>query len=865
MASQDAIAQLQQNSWRTLSQEKAINNDIMEMDVRRSQKLEKLAGLGSKAATQLIQTHHKMRMSNLQSEAYNDFYENYYEDYLNTDEAKEASGILLDTNESSSILHNNLGMARSKGLSGDMTTKIAEKHPMYAYTVAKLHLGQLAGRFEGYIGSEMAKSEEWVTLPNVMDPNTGLAKQFQIKNAKTLQEKMAAHRYLRGKFFTQPSALAPNGIGAFGKAFLALPADQGGSNFLGSISSAENGKDGMFAKYALEADIHASGERLAMHALALSTNPNALTMQAFLDANLVARTKNGRITAEKAWKNVDSAIEGLIKSGQLTYSDLVKIGTSIVPGSKSAKYPNGLTYAQKWPQRFGFVGDGRPKDGDGLYMRTWSESVTRNATQDLKLKKAQFPKDFEDAKEAIGAAASKNEAYEVIGDLKQVYGSDEDFDYGSLFTLIEDGALTFEDVPNETKVLLKRIDEGLPLTGINIVVSDAAKTNPIISAAIEAEGKLKGTDEYKEGMKMVEKSIPNHTFNLLSGKTTWKEGTGSSDEKMVLQELREMYFQKVRSGKVSPLDAAIAVNEHYVLNGGGELNVTKEVLAEGVDTPYGPMQSNKYSMTDKQGISVLVNGEDSKVRQGAYKTPIDASVLAFNRPIDFGIKGQLGANPLETLSQRGADGLPTYRGIAGENAENTNYNEILWNTRIVDNKLIDHAVAAGVSLTDVIEARLQAWGHPPLSDEVKNLLGSDLVKYLPGGIQNRLFGDDDGFYNPYQVTHQIASQAKSPTAIAETLGFEELTLGADAYKGVEPNAAAAFFLSSFGQNAFKDLSGAGAGYEWSEYFSDKFTNDWDFKEALEKDDEYNWQLYGLSGDKTLLNRLLLDSLKANIT
>ena len=186
MASQDAIAQLQQNSWRTLSQEKAINNDIMEMDVRRSKKLEQLAGLGSRAATQLIQTHHKMRMSNLQSEAYNDFYENYYEDYLNTDEAKEASGILLDTNESSSILHNNLGMARSKGLSGDMTTKIAEKHPMYAYTVAKLHLGQLAGRFEGYIGSEMAKSEEWVTLPGVMDPNTGLAKQFQIKNAKTL-------------------------------------------------------------------------------------------------------------------------------------------------------------------------------------------------------------------------------------------------------------------------------------------------------------------------------------------------------------------------------------------------------------------------------------------------------------------------------------------------------------------------------------------------------------------------------------------------------------------------------------------------------------------------------------------------------
>ena len=74
----------------------------------------------------------------------------------------------------------------------------------------------------------------------------------------------------------------------------------------------------MFSKYALEADIHASGERITMHALALSTKPNALTMQAFLDANLVARTKNGRITAEKAWKNTDSAMEGLIKSGQVT-------------------------------------------------------------------------------------------------------------------------------------------------------------------------------------------------------------------------------------------------------------------------------------------------------------------------------------------------------------------------------------------------------------------------------------------------------------------------------------------------------------------------------------------------------------------
>ena len=80
MANQDAINQLRANNWRLLSQQKAVNNDIADMDVRQAKRMGELARLGAQTATKLMSQYDQIRTKNLESEAYNDFYQNLYPD-----------------------------------------------------------------------------------------------------------------------------------------------------------------------------------------------------------------------------------------------------------------------------------------------------------------------------------------------------------------------------------------------------------------------------------------------------------------------------------------------------------------------------------------------------------------------------------------------------------------------------------------------------------------------------------------------------------------------------------------------------------------------------------------------------------------
>ena len=190
MATQQAIQGLINNNWRQLSQQKAINNDIAEMDQRRADHLSKLAALGAKSATKLIGDFHQLRMKNLESEAISDWYENQYDFFGQTDEAYEAEGILKSNAESSTSMHTALGQAREEGVPGNLITKAAEKHPMYGYTLAKLQLGKLGNRYAGHMQSMMAKSQEVLTLTDVVGADGNLHT-FKIADAKTLDEKMA--------------------------------------------------------------------------------------------------------------------------------------------------------------------------------------------------------------------------------------------------------------------------------------------------------------------------------------------------------------------------------------------------------------------------------------------------------------------------------------------------------------------------------------------------------------------------------------------------------------------------------------------------------------------------------------------------
>ena len=93
--------------------------------------------------------------------------------------------------------------------------------------------------------------------------------------------------------------------------------------------------------------------------------------------------------------------------------------------------------------------------------------------------------------------------------------------------------------------------------------------------------------------------------------------------------------------------------------------------------------------------------------------------------------------------------------------------------------MIDLAEASNKPLSEVINARLAAWGHPPLDENVEELLGTKLVKYLPGGIQNALYGQvDHGIYKPFEISNYVAKRANSDTALLDANGLETFHMGA---------------------------------------------------------------------------------------
>ena len=493
MANQGAIQRLIASNQYNLDRTKAINNNIAKMEVSEYEQNKKLAALGSKAATKLIGDFHTMRMDNLQSEAYNDFYENQYKDYLNTEEAIESEKVLKTASESSAILHGELGKARQEGVPGDIITKAADKHPMYGATYAKLHLGQLSGRFEGYVRSAMAKDTTKLILPDVIDPRTGGPKEFQINQANTYGEKLAAHRYLRGQYFKA------NNIGSYGKAFLSLGIEKGGSGFLQTISNAEHGKDGMYARYAIQSDIYASNQRIDLATQAFHERKTPETFQGLLDAFLISIDENGSgITPEKAWKKMDTLVESGLKGGQITQKDLIGFADAIVPGTKSTKYPNGQTYAQKWPNRFGY------ENGKfGSYMQTWQRELIDRDTRNEQTLKIQWPGEVENGLEAISQAATKKEGNQILYMLREKYGSHEDFNEG--YAKLEKAINNIgKSVPELKEEILNLIEHSKTRSIRKLGMSDAARNDGRIQTIIAQEEQDAKNPEEKNQLKNVE-------------------------------------------------------------------------------------------------------------------------------------------------------------------------------------------------------------------------------------------------------------------------------------------------------------------------------------------------------------------------
>ena len=836
MANQEAIQRLIANNQLNLARTKVINNDISRMEVGRLEQANKLMQLGVKSATKLIGDFHTMRMENLQSEAYNDFYENQYKDYLNSDELKEAETILGASHESGTILHSGLGEARQQGVPGDIITKAASKHPMYGATYSKLQLGLEAGKFEGYMRSAMAKDTTLLTLPDVIDPRTGSPKTFRVNEANTLKEKHAAHRYLRGKFFTtrQPP------IGNYGKAFLSLPTERGGSGFLQTISNAEHGKDGMFARYAIQSDIFESNERIDLAIQAFDQNKSPENFQNILNAYLISVDDNGQvISPEKAWKKIDTFIEDGVKGGQVEYKHLAGFAAAIVPGSKSKKYPNGMTYAQKWPNRFGY------KDGKfGKYFTTWQKEFNAKHDRDEKTNKITFKTDVKNAIKTIEGMEDKGKAREIVGEIYARYGANDEFNSG--YAAME---ISINKIGRDMPTLNDRIDTLIAHSDAGFMVTDELseqeeidfEKHPILGPIIQAEKARQesgtGLYSYEEQLSSVLAGTTKATFKSMGGINT----AGLSEANQIISRDLHEHFDSLVKGGMSPVDAATETRTHFIENGGDQQSLTKELAAAN------GLKSNKYSL-DGQGKLVspeIIGGYQPKTLKPSEKAQKLSDLITEKVNTTGNLSNQgftLERNSrLDILSGTNSDGVPVIifpweaDGQGGVDANKVDYNKNLFETREVNTEIIAFCKNEGISLSDFFQARLTATGQGELDERIQGWLGTKLIKYLPKGMKAAAFGTDLGLYNTYEPANNVSQ--KSPAPIINNIpALEQFN-----YQDID-SSSAAFFLSQFAKDGLYDLTPDGA-LVFSEAFNTQLNVSEEFSSALMQDVNYQWYKY----------------------
>ena len=844
MATQQAIQNLINNSRQLVTRQKVINNDLADMEVAYTKQNIELANLGAKSAIDAIGKFKKLQMDNLESEATNDFYENQYKNYLNSPEVDEASDVLKTSSDSGTLMHSSFNdLYNKEGVPAYVISKAAEKHPMYGYTYAKLEVGKIAGKFEGYVSSAMAKSQTILTLPDQINPITGRPHTFKISEANTLQEKLAAHRYLRGKWFTD------NGIGKYGQAFLSLPEDKYGSGFYQKIDAAENGKNGMFARYEVQAAIYDSNQRIALATEAAVSSPSPASLQHLLDTYMIGISDKGvKFSKEQAHKKFDDFMIAGIKAGTVKYEHLKTWSDSIVPGSESKKHPKGRTRGEVWPNRMGY------KDGKfGSYFREWQKDLHLKQSDKEKAAKAGFKQELPGAIERIKTAQSSKGAYDVIFELKNKFGTGEGMDYTSLYDAIDNRGTGQADLTLEKRALIEYSKTG----PIDNLISDALRdsNDPEIAHILHQE---KTRRESGTGAFSYESQL-NGVTELLTGdlKTTLglPDTSGlNMDQKLVLEKLHSVFDTHVQNGE-SALNAYGLTVDWAKKNGFGSHNLTQEMVDAdpNIDTRMLSLTGAGGTLMDRS----IIDGTRYSKPTFNYKE----SVATINSNITNGVGpdtavGQLSATVKDPNSLK--NGFPVIM-LEGENSkESADYNTILSTNGNIRQSLIDVAKATNTPLAEVVEARSIAWGNGPLKPEIKEMLGADSLKGLSKAEVKRVVDHDDGVFN--DTSAKIAKEhSDDPTFIIDRTGLMELSAGS-LLEGEEQNTVAAYYESVLGGEAYWDFAAGG-----KQQLADAIENQWieniQFVETLKNDPTWSTNMWQYTGNAEWLKGALLPEFK----
>ena len=816
MATQQVINELRQGELRHLGARKMINNDINQMEERQIKKWSKMAELGSEVAMTGLKQWKEHRGKKNRAQAMNDWMKYDLGDYVGSDAYKKSVEILNSSSEASNNMHEDLKVASDSGMPAHVQNRIAKGDPEYARTIANLSAIKISRDFTPFITNGMTSSEELV------DRGDGTGS-FAINAAQTLEEKMLAHDALKTQFL-EANNLYLDGNEGLGFGYHSILKDDGGPGTFESIIKQETGPDGLFASYELQAAIAADKKRRAVATQALYNTPNKETWSHYFNTLKIGRTEDGaRLDYDKIHKIMRTSLENGLKSGHIGYSHVIEFSDTVIPGTKSKEFPKGQTWGQKFPSIFGYD----PENGIEGTMFTFAHDQEKDnlAASDAR-KLVTSEADIKDGVNAI-LKSSDGVNYDISAkDLqlikKNLHNQYRDVD-GVDWTPLDDAETMFRKSPLETQREINNLLEwhkktkGL-LTNRLTDMSLGARKHPEIARILREEASYMAKQDYKDAIKDLEQK-PEQVIKTLG---VDKIDGHLGDVKIIQHALTDKFHQLVKSGV--PVTEARGMVDDWFIKYGGNNNYENDskAKADGKESNMFSLNSNGKLISSKLKETYAIPKLTEVDTYTTRKTSIED-----HQRINGGSK-------LDALSNDGSSAFnigalqelePGYKLVVkqGETPETTifetkelaaSYNKTLWETRKVPQHLLDTARALNMSVPDVINARLNAWGLPELDKKTMGIFeGHEKMKYLPKGAYNEIYGNRRGLYHPAEISKFIMSTPDATsTTVAEMTGYGNFVYAAEneGADGLTANFTAALFKATFGDDALNDTTHGGA-------------------------------------------------------
>ena len=767
-----AIANLRNNLNARKNESKGYNLDEAKFESQRLQDQGRLFLLAGDLGANLTQKLATRRLE----EQKNDFLvgklkEEYANSYLGSDEAENASQILMQNDKDQNAMSLELSnieaanpdfasVAREGKESSGALTKIADQ----------MDLDNAHAEWPARYASEILNNTDMIEV-RIPDEDGTLRSKFIPVNGANLTEleKLARLNYLSKKY------LSEKGISKYNDDFLFLPKDRGGSGF-----ALEMIKNNNVIKKAIEFETKVAAAEYEIGITGKAFTQNEKTPQSlgkYLIALKGGYNKKGEIrTWAETWKEFETNMDQFLENGVFTVPEILSFSNNYkfqMNGKEMslAEYKPGL-----WA----------PTDKDGVQGKYITKAFEAKGKRDLAIAQGvdqtvvKMVDGLKDLKQK-GQLTSETDINVALAQIVKVSNSADgtkDVDISALRKEIN--AIPTQETSAIAEKLLEDYDKRkitddestvfidsefrLPLEKQLQKYGDDVENHPLIQVRLQEENDAKA--EVQDILDVVKKN--EQTSKLNNEKiAVWQFKNASAEKKYYMVEAYavDLILQNnKKSGVKLDLNEIRAKVESFVKDNTATLGTTWDKFNEATATDYEKKVMNlpftkdsngEYNNLNTLGLPLVNNEEIKEIR----KELIGAEVI---KPYDF-----TNRNTVIPAEQKV---FASYQNQFED--YQIDYNDLLEDIGYVPDSLVDIAATQGLTTYEFLYHRMKAFGKE-INPKYKQFLNEKEVSTLPSAMKKRLTGEtNDNKYTNQEVPAYI-SRTSNLAGAALTMSFKE--------------------------------------------------------------------------------------------